>query len=108
MVDADAGASLPVISIFSRPAGMEGGQVKMVDEVTLRPGTYKGKIVYLDRRGELKEKWMTRELYEEMDNRFPGISAQAAKAPEKETPPGPGAPPTPGGEKKPEELKPVN
>ena len=106
LVDADAGASLPVISIFSRPAGMEGGQVKMVDEVTLRPGTYKGKIVYLDRRGELKEKWMTRELYEEMDNRFKGIPVQGPEAPK--TPPGPAAPPAPGGEKKPEELKPVN
>jgi hypothetical protein len=78
----------------------------MVDEIQPRPGTYRGKIVYLDRRGELKEKWMSRESYEEMDNRFKGIPVQGPEAPR--TPPGPGTPPAPGGEKKPEELRPVN
>ena len=111
LVDMDANASRASLTVMTRSAGIEGGQLKTIDLVTARPNPYKGKIIYLDRRGELKQKWYEKEALDELDKRF-GINVGASKAEATPAPTGPvvpGAlPPTTGGaeEKKPEVLKP--
>jgi hypothetical protein len=107
LVDVDGAANRAVVRIVSRPAGVRGGVLTTEDVVQASwPIPARGKVVYLDKRGELKEKWMGREMTDELDARFPGITVQGAAKPAE----GKEAPPTapPGGEKKgPEVLKPT-
>jgi hypothetical protein len=46
------------------------------------PDTYRGKIVYLDKQGELQEKWMGKQDLEELYRRFPGPGSAKSAAEE--------------------------
>ncbi len=107
LVDFDHNASRLRVSIMSMPVKTDKGGVETVDRATTMPDPYKGKIVYLDKRGELKEKWMGRENLEELDKRFPGITVLSAarKAADKDKEGADEAPAAPT-ELKREELKP--
>jgi hypothetical protein len=106
-VDFDASAARQKKLILSKPVRDERGVMVNIDEIRLVPDIYKGKIVYLDKRGELKEKWMGKEELEEVYKRFPGLGVPAAAAPKPAAPEGGAPPPPPGEEKKgPQELKP--
>jgi hypothetical protein len=107
LVDFDASAARQKKLILSKPVRDERGVMVNIDEIRLVPDIYKGKIVYLDKRGELKEKWMGKEELEEVYKRFPGLGVPAAAAPKPAAPEGGAPPPPPGEEKKgPQELKP--
>jgi hypothetical protein len=81
LVDIDPVAARQKKLILAEPVTTEQG-VTTEDKIRLMPDTYRGKIVYLDKQGELQEKWMGKQDLEELYRRFPGPGSAKSAAEE--------------------------
>lgn len=108
LVDIDPTATRMRPTITTRLQKTERGLVN-VDEAKLVPDMYRGKILYLDKRGVLREKWMGKEVLDDLYKRFPGVGVPVPKAAEAQEGVQPGAPPAPSPAPPagPQELKPT-